>query len=213
MFDPKSLNIDPVAILINMLGFGLLLWVAVGLVFKPVGRVIDERKGDIDSTYETLDADRRKMEALRDDYQKRLADIEAQARERIQSAIKEAEGARDQILTQATERSRDLVARAEQEAERERQEAMITLKRQIIDLALGATVKVIGDGIDEARQRKLIDDFITSGGESAGPADAAATASPTTSSAAGDSATAAADKAAKPRRAAAAKPPTPGTEA
>ena len=33
-----------------------------------------------------------------------------------------------------------------------------------MDLALGAVTKVIGDGLDTNRQRKLIDDFIATGG-------------------------------------------------
>ena len=98
------------------------------------------------------------------------AGIEAEAREKIQSAIREAQAARDQIITEATGRSRDLVSRAEQEADRERQEAMVALRKQIVDLAMGATEKVIGEGLDEKRQRQLINDFITTGGGSAGPA-------------------------------------------
>jgi F0F1-type ATP synthase membrane subunit b/b' len=55
-----------------------------------------------------------------------------------------------------------MIARAEQEIEREREQALITLRQQVVDLALGATTKIIGDSLDEARQRRLIDDFITS---------------------------------------------------
>ena len=173
-----TLNIQPLAIATNLVGFLLLLFVANKLVFKPIGNVLTERQADISSTYDKLDADKRQMEALRDDYEKRLAGIEAEAREKIQSAIREAQSARDQIITEATGRSRELVSRAEYEAERERQEAMVTLKKQIVDIALGATAKIIGDGLDETRQRQLIDNFITEGGGSVGPAGAVASAKP-----------------------------------
>jgi F-type H+-transporting ATPase subunit b len=173
-----TLNIQPGAILINLIGFVLLLLVANKLVFKPIGTVLTERQADINSTYDQIDADKRQMEALRDDYEKRLAGIEAEAREKIQSAIREAQAARDQIITEATGRSRELVTRAEREAEQERREAMVTLKKQIVDIALGATAKIIGDGLDENRQRQLIDNFITTGGGSVGPASAVAAATP-----------------------------------
>jgi len=181
----NTLNIDGMAIVINIIGFVLLIWIANSMVFKSIGRVIDERKQDIDQTYDTLDADRRQMAELREDYERRLAEIEAQA-------------ARDQILSEATDRSRELVARAEREAERERQEAMVTLRRQIVDLALGATAKVIGDGLDVGRQRQLIDNFITSGGGSLGPASAVATATPIATNP--ETAPAGEKPAAKPRR-------------
>ncbi len=174
-----TLNIQPLAIATNLVGFLLLLFVANKLVFKPIGTVLTERQADISATYDKLDADKRQMEALRDDYEKRLAGIEAEAREKIQSAIREAQAARDQIITEATGRSRELVSRAEYEAERERQEAMVTLKKQIVDIALGATAKIIGDGLDETRQRQLIDKFISEGG-SVGPAGAVTGAKPIT---------------------------------
>jgi F-type H+-transporting ATPase subunit b len=177
----ETLNIQPAAILINLIGFVLLLIVANKLVFKPIGKVLTERQGHISSTYDKIDADRRQMESLREDYEKRIAGIEAEAREKIQSAIREAQAARDQIITEATGRSRELVSRAEREAEQERREAMVTLRKQIVDIALGATAKIIGDGLDENRQRQLIDNFITTGGGSVGPASAVAAATPITS--------------------------------
>lgn len=157
----ESLNVDPFAIAINIVGFLLLLFVANNLVFKPVGKVIEERQQDINGTYDKLDADRRQMEALKADYEQRLAAIEAEAREKIQSAIKDAQATRDQILQETTTRSREMITRAEAEVEREREQAMITLRQQMVELALGATRKVIGDGLDDSRQRRLIDEFIT----------------------------------------------------
>ena len=118
----NTLNVQPGAILVNVIGFILLLLVANKLVFKPIGTVLTERQTDINATYDKIDADKRQMESLRDDYEKRLAGIEAEAREKIQSAIREAQSARDQIITEATGRSRELVSRAEHEAERERQD-------------------------------------------------------------------------------------------
>ncbi len=174
-----TLNVQPGAIAINVVGFLLLLLVAYKLVFKPISTVLTERQADISTTYDKIDSDRRQMEALREDYEKRLSGIEAEAREKIQSAIREAQAARDQIITDATGRSRELVSRAEREAEQERREAMVTLKKQIVDIALGATAKIIGDGLDETRQRQLIDNFISSGG-SVGPASVVATATPIT---------------------------------
>jgi len=159
----EQLNIDPRAILVNIVGFLLLLFVLRRMVFTPIGKVLAERQQDVNSAYEQLESDRRRMEAMRTDYEQRLASIEAEAREKIQGAIKDAQAARDQIVGEAQERSREMIQRAEAEAVREREQAMITLRQQVVDLALGATSRVIGEGLDETRQRRLIDDFISSG--------------------------------------------------
>jgi F-type H+-transporting ATPase subunit b len=156
----NTLNIEPKAIAVNLLGFLALWFVSRKMVFIPIANLLAERKADIDTTYDKIDADRKQMETLKSDYEQRLATIEAEAREKIQSAIKEAQSARDQILDEANTRSRDMITRAEQEVSHEREQAMISLREQVVDLALGAATRVIGDGLDENRQRRLIAEFI-----------------------------------------------------
>lgn len=164
-----SLNIDPKAVVINVVGFVLLLLIANRLVFKPVGRLLAERQQDINGGYDKLEAEQLEMQTLRVNYEQRLTGIEAEAREKIQSAIKEAQTARDQILQETAARQREMLQRAEQDIQHEREQALITIRQQVVDLALGATRKVIGDNLDETRQRRLIDDFITSGTSAAAP--------------------------------------------
>jgi F-type H+-transporting ATPase subunit b len=164
----NDLNIDPKLILINIIGFGVLYLLANKMVFTPIGKVLDEREGEIAGTYDKLDADQKQMEALKAEYEGRLEQIEAEAREKIQSAIKEAEAARDKIIADANVRAKDLVVKAEAEAEREREQAMITLRQQIVELAMGATHKVVGESLDGAKQKSLIDDFIATSVKPAG---------------------------------------------
>lgn len=155
-----QLNINPAAIAVNIVGFLLLLFVLQKMVFRPIGTVLGERERDVNGRYDRLEADQRQMDALKTDYEQRLAGIEAEAREKIQSAIKDAQTARDQIVNEAAGRSREMIQRAEAEVAHEREQAMITFRQQVVDLAIGAATKVIGDGLDETRQRRLVDDFI-----------------------------------------------------
>lgn len=165
-----DLNISGQAFLFNLVGFLILLYIANIMVFKPINQVVEERQQDVRVTYDKLEAEQRQMQELKTEYEQRLAAIEAEAREKIQSAIKEAQTIRDQIVSEANTRSRDMITRAEQEVEREKQQAMVAIREQVVDLAMGATTKIIGDGLDESRQRKLIADFITTQGGSASPA-------------------------------------------
>jgi F-type H+-transporting ATPase subunit b len=145
------------------------MFLLTNFLFKPVNKMLDERQQDIKVAYDKIEAEQREMQELKGQYEQRLSAIEAEARERIQNAIKEAQGMRDQIVSEANNRSRELVARAEQEVEREKQGAMVAIREQVVDLALGATTKIIGDGLDEARQRKLISDFIATQGKGSVP--------------------------------------------
>jgi len=166
-----NVNFDPIAFTLNAVGFLILLWLLNKFLFAPAGQMLDQRQRDIASTYDQLEADKRQMETLKADYEQRLANIEAEAREKIQTAIREAQTARDQIVQEANTRAKDIVSRAEEEALREQAQAMITLRQQIVDIALGAANKVIGENLDASRQQKLIDDFINSSTAKGGPQD------------------------------------------
>ena len=159
----ESLNIDWRLVLVNIFGFVLLYLIAQRLVFTPINKVLAEREGDIQKTYSQLDEDRAQMETLKNDYSQRLANIEAEARDKIQSAIKEAQTTRDQIVTEANARAAETVTKAEKDVQYERERAMASLREEVVDLAIGATSKIIGDGLDENRQRKLIAEFVNAG--------------------------------------------------
>ncbi len=169
-----ALNIDPTAILINIVGFLVLLWLCNIIVFGPIGKLLADRQKDIGDTYDKIDADKRSMEQTRDDYQRRLAAIEEERRETVARAISEAQTTRDQIVHEAQARAQEMIKRAELDVEHERAEALITLRNQVVDLALGATTKLIGDSLDESRQRRLIDEFINAGTAANTPQTAAA---------------------------------------
>jgi F-type H+-transporting ATPase subunit b len=137
--------------------------------------VLDEREVEVNSIYNQLDADKQEMASLKEEYESRLSAIENESREKIQTAIKEAQSTRDQIVSDANNRARDIVSKAEQDAERERSEGLFLMRQQIVDLAMGATQKVLGESLTDDKQKQLIDDFVGSGlgtPVSASPSDA-----------------------------------------
>lgn len=159
----NNLNVDLKLVMVNIIGFVILLVVAKKLVFDPIGKVVTERETDINGQYDRLDSAQREMEALKADYESRLASVEAEAREKIQTAIKEAQAARDQILADANQKSHEIVSKAEAEAERAKERAMTELRMRIVDIAVGTTKRVIGENLSADRQAALVDEYIATG--------------------------------------------------
>gem|GEM_PF-234021 len=159
----NNLNVDPKLILVNIIGFVILLVVAKKMVFDPIGKVVLERDSDISGQYDRLESAQREMEVLKADYESRLAAVEAEAREKIQTAIKEAQAARDQILADANQKSHEIVSKAEAEAERAKEQAMTELRLRIVDIAVGTTKRVIGENLSADRQAALVDEYIATG--------------------------------------------------
>ena len=159
-----SLGIDWHLVVVQVVGFIILLFILKLLLYKPVFNMLEERQQDIKNTYDQLDRDREAMEATRREYEQRLHGIEEQAREQIQAAVKEAQELRAGIVSDAHKQAEALLEKARADSERERQRAFLEMREQIADLAILAAGKVVGESLDGQRQRRLVDDFIASVG-------------------------------------------------
>ena len=162
----KSLGIEPLAVITQIIGFALLLFVLNRLLYKPLFKTLAQRQADIAATYDQLDNDRQRMETTRREYEQRLASIETEAREKIQAAVKEAQTLRDSLVADARTQAETIIASGRNESERDRQKAFLEMRSQIVTLAVAAAGKVIDENLTDARQTKLVDDFIGSLGSS-----------------------------------------------
>ena len=90
------LEINIVSVLSQAFAFIILIFVVGKMGLKPLQNMLETRQNDIQSTLTQIAEDRKAMEQTRADYEKRLADFEADARERItqymQTAQSEAAG-------------------------------------------------------------------------------------------------------------------------
>ncbi len=160
----KSLGIEIPGLITQIIGFILLALFMWKYGFPPLLKIIDQRQEDIKSTYDQMDTDRQRMEDTRRQYEERLAGIEAEARERIQAAVKEAQALRDNMVSDAQQQAEAILEQGRNENERERQKAFLEMRQQVVALAVAAAGKVVGESLDNARHTKLVDDFITSVG-------------------------------------------------
>lgn len=160
----KSLGIEIPGLITQIVGIIVLVIFMAKFGFPPLLKIIDQRQADINESYERMDADRLRMENTRRQYEERLAGIEAEARERIQAAVKEAQALRDNLVSDAQAQAESILEQGRNESERERQRAFLEMRQQVVALAVAAAGKVVGESLDNARHTKLVDDFITSVG-------------------------------------------------
>jgi len=161
-----SLSVTWKELVTQLIGFIILIFLLNKYLTKPVVGILDERQANIKATYDQLDADREAMHRTRAEYEKRLADIESQAREKIAAAVKEAQELRANIIADAQKQAEATLEKGRADAERERQRAFAEMRGQIIDLAILGAGKVINETLDASRHQKLVDDLIGSVGVS-----------------------------------------------
>jgi len=154
------LDISWQALSLQVVGFLLLVGVMKKYLFGPIGGILEARQNDVQSTMDQIQRDRQAMEASRQEYETRLAAIEAEARDRIQNAIKEAQGMKDEIVGSARTEADRLVSHARDEIGREKQQALTELRTHVADLAVNAAGKILRRSVDDRTNRELVSDFI-----------------------------------------------------
>jgi F-type H+-transporting ATPase subunit b len=147
---------------IATIGVFLILFPVINAFFLvPLQAAIQERNSNLESTFSEAEELKAEMQKMRTDYERRLANTEAQAREQIQSQIKEAQNLRATLMDEATQKTQALIAQAEQEIAAERDRLIGDLRSQVVDLALSAAEKVVRENMDTDRNRRIIEDFIS----------------------------------------------------
>ena len=154
------LEINPIAVLMQALAFVALAVALKKFAFGPIGDQIEARRREIQGTLDQIAADRRAMEATRSEYEQRLANIEAEARERITAAVKLAQEEAGILLSRARDESNEIRAKAVADIELEKKKALVEIRSQMTDLAVLAAGKVLERELNPNVHRDLVRDFI-----------------------------------------------------
>lgn len=155
----EALGINLGYLIMQILGITVLLLIMKGLVYGPILRVLDERKARIAKGLE----DARQASIARDNADaeaKKILDAARSEAAKIRSdAAVQAEETAKGILKKAGDDARVVVEAARVDAEVERDRILADLRGQVAGIAMAAANKLVGESLDESRQRAIIADF------------------------------------------------------
>lgn len=154
------LNIDPKTLLIQLLGFGILLIIFRIFLFRPIMNVMETRQKEIRNQYEDAEERRKTAEQFKADYEQRLVNVENEIRSKLNDAVVEGQKMREEIIAEARSQADKVVAKAQDEIQREKQKAMIELKASMANIAIEAAGKLIEEKLDDEAHHRLINKYI-----------------------------------------------------
>lgn len=147
-------------ILTQALGFLLLVWVMKRIFWKPLLEKLEARRSRIEEAFRQIEASKREMDALRSDYHSRIEKIEEEARAKLQAAIDEGRRIGREIQEKAREEAKGALERSKENLALEVQKARIELRREIAELTLLATQKLLREKMTDEKHRERILDLI-----------------------------------------------------
>jgi len=160
----EGLGINWSTLLAQIINFLLLFGLLYFFAYKPVLRMFDERSRRIKESVEQADQVREEAARAEEENRKKLEAAAREGQEAISRAMRAGDEARQRAEQEAKVEAGALLARARQEIQRERDEALNQLRQEFADLAIVAAEKVIEKSLDKEAHRELIDKVLEESG-------------------------------------------------
>jgi F-type H+-transporting ATPase subunit b len=153
----SQLGINVPLLITQLVTFIILLVVLRAVAYKPLMRIMDERSRRIKESMDQAESVRQQSEAAEDQVRQQLAEASREGQERLQRAVKAGEDVKAKAQADARTEAETLLARARQEIQQERDEAISEVRRSFADLTVLAAGKVIEKSLDKEQHRELIE--------------------------------------------------------
>ena len=130
-------------------------------LFKPINKMKNERTRTIQENLDSAEKAKKEAEELRQQYEGSVSDAKEEAKNIIMKAHDDAESERAAIIKNAHEEADQKVAEADKEIENERKKVLRQAQSEIADLAIEAASKIVGANVDDEKNRRLVDEFLS----------------------------------------------------
>lgn len=153
-------NLIPAEIIVQLLAFLIVLFTLRKLAWKPILDSLEARRAKIQREFDSIEAARREIEALKADYASRLAKIEEEARAKVQEAVEEGRKISRDLQEKARSEAQAVFEKTQQNLDLEIAKAKLVLKRSVIELSLQVAEKVLDERLSDAKQQEKIEQII-----------------------------------------------------
>ena len=158
--DTSGLSINIFWVIVAALNFIFFLALIWAFGFRPIANILAQRKARVEQGLSDAAQARLDRDGAAADRDRVMADARREAQALIAAAQKSAQELRDADIAATREEMERLRVKATADIVAERDRALADLRAQVADLALAAAGKVVGETMTDARQRRLVDEFL-----------------------------------------------------
>jgi F-type H+-transporting ATPase subunit b len=158
--DPTGLQINFFWVIVSSINFLIFLALIYTFALKPVSRMLSDRRQRIETGLRDAEQARRDRDQAETERVAALAEARREANDILNRAQKIAQETRDADIAATRAELERMRQRAAEEIQAEKGRAMADLRAEVANLALEAAGKVVGESMDDARQRRLVEEFL-----------------------------------------------------
>jgi F-type H+-transporting ATPase subunit b len=144
----------------TLLVFGATMFLLSKLAFPRISEALGKRQKAIEDSIDTAERTRKEADELLSEYRERLKEARAQADEIVQRARQAADTHEQEAKTKGQELIAEASKKAERDIEAATDRALSDIRRQVADLTIMATEKVTRKTLNDADQRRLVEEAL-----------------------------------------------------
>lgn len=152
-------------ILISLCNLLLIFLIAKKFLFKPVKKMIAERRAAVNEHLDAARRDREAAAAEKEEWDRKIADAQTQADAIISDATASAKRRSESIVAEAKAKADGMIAQAETQIELERRKADAQMQEEIVTISTALAEKMLEREIKAEDHRQLISAFMQEIGE------------------------------------------------
>lgn len=159
IFEKLGINFN--LIVAQAVNFILLLIVLQRFAYKPILKMLNERTEKIEKS---LKQAQKIEEELKNTEKIKRVEIEKakkEAQKIVQEAYEISESKIQESMDRTKAKTKEIVEKAKQEIKAEKEKSIGEAKKEIADLAVQITKKVIGNNISKENQKKLVNETLS----------------------------------------------------
>jgi F-type H+-transporting ATPase subunit b len=157
-------------VIVELITFLIMLAVLARYVYPEIVKLAEARQRAVAEQLREAEQARAAAAERLKEAEAKLNDARKTAQAVIDAANKSGEQLRQELRQKAEEESKRTVESARKEIEAERDQAVRSVRREVANLVVAATEKVIGETLDDSKHSQLIDKAISeiAGGNGSG---------------------------------------------
>lgn len=156
----KDFGVEPLLLLAQMVNFAILLFILKRFLYKPILKVLEERKNKIATSMKQSEQIQKKFEELDVKQQEILDNARNESAQIIDGAKSEAKTLANQIQIEASNQTQLSLKRAQETLALEKQKMISEAKREIVSVVTSATQKVIGKMMTKKDNDRLVTEAV-----------------------------------------------------
>jgi F-type H+-transporting ATPase subunit b len=153
-------EVKPGLIFWTLVTFILVAFILRSRAWGPILSLVEEREKQIAASVEAAKKERAEAEKLLADQKAAIGLARQEAADMMRKSQAEMERFKEQLMAEARKKAEEELESARKQIQEEKNKAVGEVKGMAVELALHAAEKLLGEQLDDAKHRKLAEQFL-----------------------------------------------------